>query len=321
MKRTFAGIVLALLLTRGVAAQAPHLEKTIALTGTAVRYTAISPAGNFVAAVCSDEKLRLWEISSGTLVRTLDLGGQKIPSVHFSGTGRLLAAGGRSGLIRVWEVASGRLAREFTSAGEVVAMAFSPDDELLAAAPLEEAAEVWELSSGKKISSVKAPFSGTSAVAFSPDSLWLATADGDTNVRVYDARTGARRSIAEDLLMEPLAIAYSSDGQFIFTGGGDKTINVIDPASGKVLRTLPKQADALVDLHPSKDGKSLAAVYLNADNPAKPAEVLIWDLATQSPRLHFLDPAAVANGGEFLIDGRWLMTSGAEKEMKVWSAR
>jgi len=46
---------------------------------------------------------------------------------------------------------------------------------------------------------------------------------------------------------------------------------------------------------------------------------VIWDLETQSARTRILEPGIVPNGGEFLSDGRLLMTSGAEKESKIWS--
>ncbi|MDP9338392.1 MAG: WD40 repeat domain-containing protein [Acidobacteriota bacterium] len=321
MQRALIGIAIAVLAPQALPAQGPHLERTIPLQDVAVRYTAISPAGDFVAAVCRDQKLRVWEARSGALSQTLELSGERITSAHFSGSGELLALGGGNGRVRIFEIPSGKLKFEFTSSREVHALAFSKDAKLLATAPLEEAVEVWDLSSGKQIARMRAPFSGTSAVAFSPDSKWLATADGDTDVRVYDARTGTLRSTADDLLLEPLTIAYSTDGQQIFTGGGDKTITVIDPNSGKVLRIFPKQSDALLGLSPSKDGKLLAAAYFNADDPSIPAPVLIWDLATQTQRQRILESGMVPNGGEFLIDGRLLLTSGAKSELKIWSLR
>ena len=162
---------------------------------------------------------------------------------------------------------------------------------------------------------------GTSALAFSPDSRWLATADGDTNIRSYDARTGNLRSTTEDLLLEAFAIAYSNDGKHILAGGADGAISVIDSSSGKVLRSFPKQEDVLFDLRLSRDGKHLAAAYFNAADPSRPAPVLIWDLVTQLPRTLVLAPEAVPNGGEFLLDGRLLMTSGSEHELRVWSIR
>ncbi len=142
---------------------------------------------------------------------------------------------------------------------------------------------------------------------------------GDTSIRMYDARTGRLRNTVDDLLLESFAIVFSTDGRCILTGGANKVINVIDASNGKLLRSLAKQDDVLLDLRQSHDGKRLAAAYVNADDPSKPAPVVIWDLETQSARTRILEPGIVPNGGEFLSDGRLLMTSGAEKESKIWS--
>jgi WD40 repeat protein len=326
VRRGLVGMAIALLAIEASSAQVstalgPHLEKTIPLQDVVVKYTAISPAGDFVAAVCGDEKLRVWDARTGTLSHTFDMSGEMISAARFSGGGEMLALGGISGRVRIWEMPSGKLKLEFTTPSFVHSMVFSADTKLLAAAPSEEALEVWDLTSGKQLLKVRAPFSGSSAPVFSPNSKWLASADGDANIRVYDARTGTLRSTAEDLLVEPLTIAYSTDGKQIFTGGGDKTITAIDPGTGKVLRTFPKQSDALLALSPSKDGKWLAAAYFNADNSQTPAPVVIWDLATQTPRQRFLESGMVPNGGEFVADGRLMMTSGTGGELKIWSVR
>jgi len=322
MWRALAVIAVTLLLAPVLFAEKLHLEKTISLPGDVViRFTAISPAGTFVAGICRDQKLRLWDVSSGSLSRTLDLGGERLTSVRFSDDGQLVALGGAKGRVRIWELQSATLKLEFTNPSEVDALAISRDGKLVAAAPLEEAVEVWDLSSAKPVAKIRAPLSGTSALAFSPDSRWLATADGDTNIRLYDARTGLLRNSVDDLLLESFTIVFSSDGKYILTGGADRVINVIDASSGKVLRSLAKQDDVLVDLRRSRDGKLVAAAYFNADDPSKPSPVLIWDLQAQSPRTRIQDPDVVPNGGEFLFDGRLLMTSGSEKELKVWSLR
>lgn len=311
-----------LLLAPVLPAEALHLEKTIALPADVViRYAAISPAGTLVAGICRDQKLRLWDLSSGSLAQTLDLAGEKLTSIRFSNDGQLLAVGGARGGVRIWELPSATLKLEFRSPGQVDALTISADRKLIAAAPLEEAVEVWDLPAAKQVAKIRAPFSGTSAMAFSPDSRWLATADGDTTIRLYDSRTGILRNSVDDLLLESFTIVFSSDGKYILTGGADKVINVIDASSGKVLRSLAKQDDVLVDLRQSRDGKRLAAAYVNPDDPSEPAPVVIWDLETQSPRTRILEPGVVPNGGEFLLDGRLLMTSGSEKELKIWSLR
>jgi WD40 repeat protein len=261
----------------------------------------------------------LWDLSSGSLSQTLDLAGENPISMRFSDDGQLLAAGGGSGRVRIWELPSASLKLEFSGPSQVRGLAISRDRTLIAAAPLGEAVEVWDLTAAKQVVRIRAPFGGTKALAFSPDGRWLATADGDTSIRQYDARTGRLRYSVDDLLLESFAIVFSTDGKYILAGGADKVINVIDASNGKVMRSLAKQDGVVIALRQSRDGKRLAAAYSNPDDPSKPAPVVIWDLETQSPRTRIVGPVVVPNGGEFLLDGRLLMTSGSEKELKIWS--
>jgi WD40 repeat protein len=117
VRRGPAGMVIMLLATAVCSAQGPHLERTILLQDVVVKYTAISPAGDFVAAVCGDEKLRVWDARSGILSHTFDLGGEMIASARFSGSGELLALGGVNGRVRIWGIPSGKLKLEFTTPG------------------------------------------------------------------------------------------------------------------------------------------------------------------------------------------------------------
>jgi WD40 repeat protein len=329
MCRALAVIASVLLLALELPAEALHLENAISVpAGLLIGYTAVSPAGNVVAALCGDQRVRLWDVSSGKVLQTLDVAEQKLTSLHFSDDGQLLALGGAAGRVTLWQLPSATLKLQFTAdfqrrgrASEVRALAISPDRKLVAAASIEEGVEVWDLTAAKQVAKMRAPFSGTSGLAFSPDGNLLATADRDANIRVYEARTGVLRSTASDLLLEAFAIVFSRDGRHILAGGADKTINVIDASSGKVLRSLAKQADALGDLRLSRDGTLLAATYFNAEDPSKPSPLVIWDLATQSPRTRIDEPVVRPTGDEFLSDGRLLIASGSEHELKIWSLR
>ena len=318
----FLGAVL-FLLTSGLFAQTLHPEKTITLPAdVAVRFTAVSPTGSFVAGKCRDGKVRLWGLSSGEFVRTLELKAEQITApLRFSDDGRLLAAGGAGGTVRIWEIPSGNLEREFTVPAAVEAIAISPDRHLVAVAPLEAAVQVWDLTTGKRLADLQPAFSGSSALAFSPDGRWLVTADADTEIRIYDARNGALRSMIADFLLETFAVTFSADGKYILAGGADKTISMIDVLSGKVVRAFPKQSGVVQYLLISRDGNSLAAAYSDPDDPRNPAPILIWDVATQAIRRTVLQPDVTPNGGEFLADGRLLLTSSSENQLRTWSVR
>jgi hypothetical protein len=81
-----------------------------------------------------DKTIKLWEVATGSLVRTLSGHTDWVRSVAFSPDGRLLASGsGDNRTIKLWEVASGSLVRTLSGhTNWVNSVAFSPDGRLLA---------------------------------------------------------------------------------------------------------------------------------------------------------------------------------------------
>lgn len=201
-----------LLVASASAADRPILRQTVSLPpAVTVRFSALSPTGKLVAAACSDNKIRLWDVTTGSLNSTLDLNGERPTSVQFSRGGELLAGGGERGTLRLWN-SSGALQHDYKLPAEIADVAFSPDLSTIAVAPLEFPIEVRAVADGKLLASFPATFSGSAALAFSADGHWLASADSDTEIRIIDARTLALHARVTDLLLEPLAITFSHDG-------------------------------------------------------------------------------------------------------------
>jgi len=316
-------VIVLMLLTAVSCAQNLKLEKTLsAPAGAGVRFAAISPKGDAVAGACQDGRVRLWVFPSGELRQAFDLKDERIFGIWFSDDASLLAVAGSRGGVRIWQLPSAKLKVEFKADGPVSALAISPDRQLLALATEGAApAELWDLSLGKQVTDLPAKFGGTLAVAFSPDSQRLALADGDTQVRLFEAATGAIRATNDDLPLESFALAFSADGKTLFTGGADKTVSVLDAVSGKVVSAFPRQEFVVRDLQTSRDGKSLAAAYVDDKSSENPAPVLIWDIAGRKVRRSVLQPGLKLNGGGFVPDGRLLMTSSDGNILKVWSVR
>jgi WD40 repeat protein len=308
------------LVASALAADTPVLRQTMPLPpDVMVRFTAVSPTGKLVAAACRDNKISLWDVASGTLKNTLDLNGERPKVIQFSPGGELLAAGGEGGTVRLWD-SSGALQHEYKFPAEVGALAFAPDLSILAVAPIERPVEVRALTDGKLLASLPASFSGSTALAFSPDGRWLATADADTEIRIIDDHGWTLRARVTDLLLEPLALVFSPDGTRVLAGGADGVVSIIDSRTGKILKASPKQPDILFALCASPDGQSVAGVYFSADQISAPPRVLIWNIPSSS--LHPLQSADLEiTGGNYLLDGTLLLTSGADKELKVWAVR
>ncbi len=120
-----------------------------------IRRVAVTPDGSTVASVADDMVCRLWDISSGRLIRELRGHAELTPShfpsmlyaVAISPDGRRLATGDKVGHIAVWDVDSGQMIATLEapelytwdpvqrrhSIGGIRSLAFSPDGKFLAA--------------------------------------------------------------------------------------------------------------------------------------------------------------------------------------------
>jgi len=295
------------------------LEKTITVPPEAVvRFTAISPKGDWVAGACQDGRVRVWSFPSGELRQALDLEDQRVSSLRFSADGALLAVGGDRGGVRIWNIPSGKLKLELKVVEAVIGLAISSDRSLLAIARKDVPALLWDLTTGRVITELPARFAGSQAIDFSPDGGWLACADGDTEIRIYEGHTGALRATTSDLLLESFAIVFSADGRTLYAGGADKTVSAIDVASGKVLRAFPRQTYAVSGFARSADGKILVALYFDDRGAANPAPVVAWNVADGSLEARVFEPKVTPNGAGFL-GNRVIVTSSADAKLLLWS--
>ena len=280
----------------------------------------ICRSGERIAAILSDKTVRVWELPSGKLARTLDVA-QPARAVELSNDGRLLAVADASGAVTVWNTNSWQAQEKLQSALPISVLAISPDNQLVATASRIDD-QVWNLTTGKHLATVRPAFGNSMAISFSPDSTLLATADADTAIRVYDARTGNLRSTASDLLLESLALDFSPDGKSLFVGGAGKTISIVDPRTGKIQDTLPKQSGTLRGLVASTDGEQIAAMYNLPDrfDEASISVALLWDIGGRSVRTRFDKPGVGILGGAY-ENGHFLLISHSGGEFTIWSVQ
>ena len=281
---------------------------------------AICRSGQRLAVIVSDKTVHVWELPSGKVAKTLDMR-PPARALELSDDGRLLAIADESGAVSVWNTSSWQILRKLLPALPISVLAISPDDHMLAGGGRFDD-QVWDLTTGEHLATVRPAFGNSMAMSFSPDSTLLATADADTAVRVYDARTGNLRSTASDLLLESLALDFSRDGKSLFVGGADKTISIVDPLTGRVRDTLPKQSGTLRRLVASTDGEQIAAMYNLPDRFEEPSisVALLWDIGSRSVRVRFDKPDMGIVGGAFQ-NGRFFLIGLSGGEFTIWSVQ
>jgi len=189
---------------------------------------AMSPDRSVLATSVHFGGVALWEVASGTRLRTLHVSpgyaDQIATGVAFSPDGTLVAGLAADALF-VWEIASGRIVLDFPAhSGLAFSVTFSPDGSKIATSGRDGAA-VWDASSGDRLASLSG-VGGIAAVRFSPDGRLLATAGDDGKVRIWGVAAG-RETLSLGSAGAALGeVAFSPDGTKLASVGLDGILRV-----------------------------------------------------------------------------------------------
>ena len=193
----------------------------------------------------------MWDVNTGTHIRTLTGHTRSIMSVSFS-PDETLASGGYDATIRLWDVNTGTHIRTLTGGGTVHKISFNPNGDLLASAGwFDKSIHVWNVSMGNHLHTLIGHTGWVTGVSFSFDGQTLASGSYDETVRLWDVSTGAhlRTFIGHTGPIE--SVVFSPDRQIIASGGWDGTvllweISHTSPEPGKVIGDI--NADGIVNI-------------------------------------------------------------------------
>lgn len=295
--------------------------RTLDPDGGNITSVAFSSDGKLLATAASFHTIKLWDVASGTYLRTLS-GDPATNWVAFSPDGHLMAASGGawgSGVqeVALWDVASGNVVRILAHAKSVGPVTFSPDGRLVASTigtigDSEAALKMWDVGSGNEIRTLPG-YAGP--VVFSPDGKLLATANKDA-INLLDVSTGntlrtlpARMSLGEDP-----SIAFSPDSHMladapVLDERGESTIRLWDVTSGSPLRTFAVSARGVAF---SPDNHVLASGH--GDNTIK-----LWDVASGRLLRTLSGHKDPVNCVIFSPDGRVLASGSIDGTARLWA--
>ncbi|HEX2746615.1 MAG TPA: c-type cytochrome domain-containing protein [Verrucomicrobiales bacterium] len=182
----------------------------------------------------------------------------RVTSLSFSSGGRLLATGGgipsRSGEVKIWNVSDGAsvLTLKDPHSDTVNALAFSPDDSLLATAGSDRWARVFRVSDGQRTASFEGHSSHVLSIAWRCDGLALATGGADNTLRVWDLLDAKQIRNTTSFSREVSAVSWIGTGDTIASASGDSTVRLNDDR-------LPGAKGFVFCLATDSSGKYLAA--------------------------------------------------------------
>jgi WD40 repeat protein/serine/threonine protein kinase len=285
---------------------------------------ALSPDGQRLAVggPDSDGMVRVYDVTSGRLLRELE-GHVRVVSVAFSPDGGRLVSAGTDKTVKLWDVATGHeilTLREHTDlVGRVL---FSPDGLRLASASSDGTVWVRDAApfdprSDPRTLTLSGHDGPVYGVAFSPDGRQLVSASKDTSVKLWDVSGGQAggapliRSFAGHT-SAVFSVDFSRDGRRLLSGSNDKTVRLWDAWTGKELRVFEGFGNLVrsVAFHP--DGKTFATA-------ATPG-ARIWGVDIGFEPLAMDSDSLFNHRVAFSRDGK-LLAGGGKKIAQVWDVQ
>jgi WD40 repeat protein/tRNA A-37 threonylcarbamoyl transferase component Bud32 len=261
----------------------------------------------------SDGQVRVWRLTTQKELRPRCGHQGQIFTLTFGRDGRQLATGGQDQTVRLYDLDDPDSRPQVLRGlpGRVLAVAFHPTEDLLAAAGDGKAVFLWDTRTGEPAGQLDGNSDTVRALAFSPDGRLLASGGDDKTIHVWDLKARTGFTLAGHL-GAVTALAFRADGKQLASAGLDRSVCVWDLAKKEhqILMGLGRPVTGLA-YHPH--GQRLAGV-------SDGRSVYLWDLVTRQQILELAGTDGVLRAVAFSPDGRSLAAAGHGSGLRMWQA-
>ena len=328
------GIVIAVLTTimpsTRVTAESEFKIETVPILSHSMRISsiALSADGKRVLTGSKDNTVKLWETSTGAMLRTFEGHTDPVNSVALSGDGRQALSGSDDKTLKLWDTATGALLRTFRghSAG-VNSVALSADGRRALSGSDDKTIKLWNASTGVLLRTFRGHLGAVTSVAFSPDGRKVLSGSGDNTLKLWDTAAGTLIHTYQGQRGEVHSVVISSDGGRILSSSWDNdlrewdnTLILWDTASGELVRAFNGRSDPVNSVAFSVDGSRALSgsgklVLGSGDNTLK-----LWDTATGELLQTYQGHSGGVLSVAFSSDGGRLLSGSWDNTLILWDA-
>ncbi|MBD1825116.1 serine/threonine protein kinase [Cyanobacteria bacterium FACHB-DQ100] len=275
---------------------------------------AVSPDQRTLVSGSLDDRIFMWDASTGERLGTFIGHTKSVNSLAFSPDGRRLVSCSDDDSIKIWDLPSGELIRSLCGhLRDVNAISLSPDGQFFVSGSEDRTVCVWRLQTGELLQSFTT--SGmVRSVAVSPNGQIVASGGLDNQIRLWSLRTGQQIRTLSGHQNSIMSIALNPQGDRLVSASKDKTIRIWEPNSGELLQTLTGHFDIVCTIAISPDGKTL----ISGSNDKT---IKLWNLSTGDLLCTLSEHSQAVNAIAISSDGRWFASGSSDNTVKIWQLR
>ena len=182
-----------------------------------------SPDGRYAISAGSDKTVRLWDVTSGKLIRTFTGHTDAVKLAAFSHNGKFAISGDCDADVIVWDVATGNIVRKFKGHSEgytsfagslgINGVGFTPDGRFAVSAG-DASLRIWDIASGREIA-MMITFSNGEWLTVTPDGYYNSSLNGHKYMNLLLDKMSYNMEQFYDVFYRPDIVAAKLRGEDI----------------------------------------------------------------------------------------------------------
>ncbi|CAD8054298.1 unnamed protein product [Paramecium primaurelia] len=128
---------------------------------------------NFIASGSDDQTIQIWKNNGNQYnpFKKLDNHMSEVKALTFTSNGKQLASGDSNGSVIIWETEQYQNYNTIEGGAEIIAMAYSPDNSILAFGMIDKIIKLWDIKNEKAIQQIQSINEQIGSIVFSIDSI------------------------------------------------------------------------------------------------------------------------------------------------------
>jgi WD40 repeat protein len=221
----------------------------------------------------------------------------------------------RAGFLRVRHAAtrnSQALVRDLVGhGGRIAACAVTPDGRRVVSASSDGTLRVWDLETGRPLTTMAGHTSDVNACAVTLDGRRVVSASADQTLKIWDLESGRALATLAGHTDSVSACAVIRDGRRMISASWDGTLKVWDLDSGRLLVTLEGHTGLVTACAATADGRHVVSA-------SKDGTLKIWDLESGRPLFTLEGHTGTVTTCMVTPDGQRVVSASQDETLRIW---